>query len=479
MEMNKVGGMVMSLHDNKYSLKLDASLDKDFIPAIIWIREYLFEVLKTNDFDEVIIGIEKSAKEQYVYKTVVFAEKHQKFNQTCFYLERLIKTLLWLKGGYSIKINAPAKIVEFVKTTFSKTGRRSFDVNFMERIYEQGFQVNMAKASDIIEVLEETQAIGKNLKGCRVGFDAGGSDLKVSAVIDGKSVFSTEVIWFPKLNSDPDYHYEEILKVMRLAAEKMPRVDAIGISSAGVYIDNKTMAASLFIKVPDNLFTEKVKDIYIRAGKEFGDIPITVCNDGDVTALAGSMSLSENNVLGIAMGTAEAAGYIDEHGHITGWLNELSFVPVDFNENSIIDEWSGDFGVGCKYFSQDSVIKLAVKAGLVLDESLSLAEKLAFIQEKVKNGNKMALEVFKNIGIYMGYTLPFYDLFYNLKNVLILGRVTSGQGGRLIVKYAKKVLKSEFPELYGRINLILPDEKSRRVGQSIAAASLPNITINK
>jgi hypothetical protein len=36
-------------------------------------------------------------------------------------------------------------------------------------------------------------------------------------------------------------------------------------------------------------------------------------------------------------------------------------------------------------------------------------------------------------------------------------------------------LRGEFPELAGQINVQLPDEKSRRVGQSIAAASLPEI----
>jgi hypothetical protein len=40
---------------------------------------------------------------------------------------------------------------------------------------------------------------------------------------------------------------------------------------------------------------------------------------------------------------------------------------------------------------------------------------------------------------------------------------------------AKEVLRSEFPELAERIHIQLPDEKSRRVGQSIAAASLPVI----
>ena len=163
----------------------------------------------------------------------------------------------------------------------------------------------------------------------RIGFDAGGSDRKVSAVIDGESVYSEEVVWFPKINSDPDYHYQGILEAMKTAASKMPRVDAIGISSAGVYIDNRIMNASLFLKVSKEDFEKKVKNMYLDVAKEIGEnIPVEVANDGDVTALAGAMNLNDNSVLGIAMGTSEAGGYVDPQGNITGWLNELHSFPL-------------------------------------------------------------------------------------------------------------------------------------------------------
>jgi predicted NBD/HSP70 family sugar kinase len=461
----------------EYSIKpsVKVTFDPQFKPAILAIRNYLFEVLKTDDFEEVYIVIERSGIDKSFYKTIIFSDSHNKHEANCFYLERMIKSLLWIKGGHKIKFAGPRSAGEFIKDSFSNKGTRSFDTLFMERIYEQPFEVDFIDKSEIEIIPEPSKPIGKNLDGNRIGFDAGGSDLKVSAVVNGETIFSEEVVWFPKLNADPDYHYQEILKVMKMAAEKMPSVDAIGVSSAGAYVNNRAMAASLFIKVPDDLFDKKVKNIYIDIAKELGDVPLEVANDGDVTALAGSMSLGKNNVLGIAMGTAQAAGYIDKSGNITGWLNELSFAPVDFNADSIADEWSGDFGVGCKYFSQDSVIKLAKNAGIEIDDKLSLAEKLAFVQKLVSAGDKNALEVFRNIGVYLGYSLALYDLFYDVENVLILGRVTSGKGGTEIVKYAKKVLKQEFNHLYHKVKLILPDEKSRRVGQSIAAASLPKI----
>ena len=235
------------------------------------------------------------------------------------------------------------------------------------------------------------------------------------------------------------------------------------------------MVASLFLKVPLDEFDKKVKDIYIRAAKEIGDIPLEVANDGDVTALAGAMSLEDNNVLGIAMGTSEAAGFVDSEGNITGWLNELAFAPVDLQTDAMEDEWSGDIGCGVKYFSQDGVIKLAPRAGIKLDESLSPAEKLKVVQGEMNNGSDAARAVYRSIGIYLGHAIGYYSMYYEIKHMLLLGRVMSGEGGDLIIENAEKVLKEEYPELANKIQLHLPDEKIRRVGQSVAAASLPEV----
>ena len=235
------------------------------------------------------------------------------------------------------------------------------------------------------------------------------------------------------------------------------------------------MNASLFLKVPEDLFNEKVKDIYIRAAKEIGDVPLVVCNDGDVTALAGAMSLEDNNVLGIAMGTSEAVGYVDEKGNITGWLNELAFVPVDASPAAMVDEWSGDIGCGVKYFSQDAVIKLAPAAGINLAESLSPAEKLKEVQKLMETPGSPAEAIYRSIGVYLAHTLALYYDLYHYKYVLLLGRVMSGRGGDLLLETCKAALAEEYPEVAEAIRITLPDEKFRRVGQSAAAASLPEL----
>ena len=389
-------------------------------------------------------------------------------------VERMVKSMLWVYGGFRVTIAGSRAVYEGVKEQYRKGGAREFDANFMAHVYEHDFEVCYAATpEEAPERRDASEPIGRHLDGCRIGFDAGGSDRKVSAVVNGESVYSEEVVWFPKTQSDPAYHFDGIVSAMKTAASKMPRVDAIGVSSAGVYINNHTMNASLFLKVGPEDYEKYVKDIYIRAAKEIGDVPLTVCNDGDVTALAGAMSLGEDGILGIAMGTSEAGGYVDMKGNITGWLNELAFVPCDLAPGAMVDEWSGDIGCGVKYFSQDAVIKLAPAAGIELDPAISPAEKLKVVQARMNEGDAGARAIYETIGVYLGYTLAFYAMFYDINHVLLMGRVTSGEGGDLVLGKAQEVLRAEYPELRMQVNL--PDEKSRRVGQSVAAASLPKI----
>ena len=455
-------------------LKVNAKLDPEFMPISLVVRE--MRGATETDGQDIVIAAVRNKGYTTVYKTRVFRDGIGKDNENFKFVERIAKTLLWVAGGYKIVISGSEVIGEYIKKAFSHGGSRDFDVNFMERVFERDFEVEVTALENAPENISSAAPVGRHLDGCRIGFDAGGSDRKVSAVIDGESVYSEEVVWFPKTTADPDYHYQGILSAMKTAASHMPRVDAIGVSSAGVYIDNRIMVASLFLKVSDEDFDKKVKNMYLDVAREIGeDIPIEVANDGDVTALAGAMNLGDNAVLGVAMGTSEAAGYVDADGNITGWLNELAFAPVDYNEGAMVDEWSGDYGCGVKYFSQDGVIKLAPKANIELDEGLSPAEKLKVVQGLMAAGDTRVADIYDTIGTYFGYTIAYYAEFYDIRHVLIMGRVTSGEGGIILLSKAQEVLDIEFPELSKKIKLHIPDEKSRRVGQSVAAASLPKI----
>lgn len=451
----------------KAEVKNMPSLDRGFIPLNKWNREFL----KVAD-KPVGIAVERSAGEVSVYRTKISSSENM-LEANAYYIDRIIKSLLWIKGGFRVYISGDKSLYIKIAEAYSPFGSRGFDNAFMSKVYERPFEVVFCE--ELPQEMENPRAIGRHLDGCRIGFDAGGSDRKVSAVIDGKTVFSEEVVWYPKDAEDPDYHFNGIVEAFRSAADKMPRVDAIGVSSAGIYINNRTMVASLFLKVPEDEFDKKVKDIYIRAAKEFGEVPFIVCNDGDVSALAGAMSLGDNSVLGIAMGTSEAVGFVDGQGRITGWLNELAFMPVDANPEAMQDEWSGDIGVGCKYFSQDAVIKLAPAAGIELDPGDPPAKKLKAVQLLIEKGDPRAEEIYRSIGVYLAHALSFYYEFYFFRHVLLLGRVMSGKGGDIILKTAESVLADEYPELSEKFALSLPNEKFRRVGQSMAAASLPEI----
>ena len=451
-----------------FSVKNTPALDPDFMPLQRFNEAFLSGADKPVGIAVERTNGEMASVETFIHGTAALREADH------FYIDRLVKTMLWMKGGFRIYVRGDEDLCEYLKSIYCAGGKQEFDRDFMANVFERPFEV--VSCDTLPAAKDAPQTIGGHTNGCRVGFDAGGSDRKVSAVINGEAVYSEEVVWFPKTNSDPDYHYDGIVAAFRSAAEHMPRVDAVGISSAGIYINNRTMSASLFLKVPHEQYEAKVKDIYIRAVRDtFGDVPYAVVNDGDVTALAGALSLGKNNMLGIAMGTSEAVGYVDSEGRITGWLNELAFVPVDANPDAMRDEWSGDIGCGVKYFSQDGVIKLAPRAGIELDESLSPAEKLKTVQKLVEAGDPRAEAVFGSIGCYLAHTLAYYHALYGCENLLLLGRVMSGRGGDILLSECRRVLADEYPALDERLSLNLPDEKFRRVGQSAVAASLPEI----
>ncbi|MDH5443666.1 MAG: ROK family protein [Hadesarchaea archaeon] len=454
--------------------KIVPPLDPSFRPAVLANHAFLDAVRSSGNCVPLVIALEGKEGFVSVFRTEVFAEGKEQASENLMYVERLVKTLLWQRGGWRIVVGGPRSVGEHIKKMYAPGRSREFDADIMSGVYEKPFTVEVADVEDVPEAQETAMPLGRHLEGCRIGFDLGASDRKVAAVVDGEPVFTEEIPWNPSEQSDPEYHYKYITEILRSAAFHMPRVDAIGGSAAGIYINNRVRVASLFRGVPKNLFDEKVKDMFLRIKEEWG-VPLVVVHDGEVAALAGSMSLNVNQILGIAMGSSEAGGYVNKEGNITSWLNELAFIPVDFNPSAPVDEWSGDRGCGAQYFSQQAVLRLAPKAGITLDENQTPAEKLKFVQNLLAKGDNRARLVFETIGCYFGYGIAYYADFYDLRYVLMLGRVTSGEGGSIILRKAREVLDQCFPSLAERIKLNIPGEAERRVGQAVAAASLPVI----
>jgi predicted NBD/HSP70 family sugar kinase len=447
-----------------------APLDPGFRPPVLANRAFVAEA-KAAGGVPLVLGLERPDGALSRFETVVFPEGHPRFTANLPYVERLFKFLLWQRGGCRTYVGGPAALADHLRAVYAPGGARAFDCQFMGGdVYGQPFEVLACTPAEVPPARELGQPLGRHLEGCRIGFDLGASDRKVSAVIDGEAVFSEEVVWSPRLHADPAYHYGEIMQALRTAASHLPRVDAIGGSTAGIVVNNQVRIASLFRGIPKDRYGE-IRDVFLRIRAELG-VPLEVANDGDVTALAGAMGLGENGVLGIALGSSEAAGYVNTEGNLLGWLNELAFAPVDYSPEAPLDEWSGDRGAGALYFSQQCVFRLAPAAGIELPVGVPDAERLKAVQDLLEAGHPGAQQIWETMGVYLGYAIAHYADFYEIRHLLLLGRCTSGRGGGLLLGVARDILRREFPEL-AHLQIQLPDERSRRVGQSIAAASLP------
>lgn len=459
----------MATISNFPKLRVPAPLDPDFQPPVWFNRNYVARAKASGSAVPLVIGLERGRGLISRYETVVDPSA----GETVRYVERIIKMLMWARGGWKIHFGGPKEVGEQIRRAYSPGGERAFDADLMTRVYERPVEVAIMNAGAVPAEKEMSAAIGGHLDGCRLGFDLGASDYKVSAVQNGEVVYTDEFPWNPKDQADPNYHYTHLNDGLKKAAKHLPRVDAIGGSSAGVIVDNQIKVASLLRAVPPERFAE-AKNMFLRIRDEW-KAPLEVANDGDVTALAGALSLKVNGLLGIAMGSSQAAGYINPSGCMTGWLNELAFVPADYNPAAAADEWSGDAGVGVMYFSQQAVNKLLPRAGIELPADMALPERLVEVQRLMAGGDARAAKIYETIGVYLGCTIAFYREFYDFEHMLVLGRVTTGPGGDVVLEKARAVLSTEFSEIADSVKLHVPDEKSRRIGQAVAAASLPAI----
>ena len=387
-------------------------------------------------------------------------------------LERLVKLALWAHGGFRIHIDAPAELAGRLRAHFHDTPTGRFDSDIVgERVY--GHPIEVVETKTLPAERSSTADLGGHLEGCRIGFDLGGSDRKVAALIDGRVVWSEEIEWDPYHQPDPSYHWSGIMDSLRRAAAHLPRVDAIGGSAAGVYVDNQVKFSSLFRGVPNTLFESRVRDIFRDLRREWNGVPFDVVNDGDVTALLGSMSLQGGGVLGIALGTSTAGGYVTASGHVTPWLNEIAFVPIDYRADAPADEWSGDLGCCVQYLSQQAVGRLLPAAHIEVAPATPLPAQLKQLQALMALGDQRAADVYQTLGVYLGYAVAHLASVYDFQYVLALGRGTTGLGGTVMLDVARQVLRADFPELSARISLHMPSEKEKRHGQAMAAASLP------
>ncbi len=449
------------------------ALDPLFRPAALARRDFEQRARETGHPLFVRFALEQDGEAVSRFQTELMPVTHPDAVANFGMLERLLKLALWSRGGYRIYLDAPAALVEQLRAHYrhSPTGR--FDSAIVgESVY--GHPIEIVATHELPPERSATTPLGGHLDGCRIGFDLGGSDRKVAAIIDGRVVWSEEIEWDPYYQPNPQYHWDGIMDSLRRAADHLPHVDAIGGSAAGVYVANQVKFASLFRGVAPDAFERRVRNIFLDLKHAWHDVPFDVANDGDVTALMGSMSMGGGGVLGIALGTSTAGGYVTADGRITPWLNEIAFVPIDYRAEAPRDEWSGDHGCCVQYLSQQASGRLLSTADIELPDTMPLPAKLREIQALMTAGDHRAYRIYETLGAYLGYALPQYASVYDFHHVLVLGRVTSGRGGDVMLETARAVLQADFPELASKIDLRMPGEQEKRHGQAIAAASLPD-----
>ncbi len=452
-------------------------LDGGFVPAHRWRQAYRRMLSAERRPTPVTIAVGRPGGGASHFRTCILPHEEPYTAANVRFLERTVKFLLWSRGGSRVFIAGAPEATAVISAGYSPGGARAFDAEFLGRkIYLDEFSVRSCRESELPTATDCAGAGGGGASGCRIGFDLGGSDRKVAALIDGEVVFSEEVPWDPYFQKDPAYHEEGIRHSLRRAAAHLPRVDAIGGSAAGVYVDNEPRAGSLFRGVPDQLFVARIRPLFKRIAAEWG-VPVEVANDGDVTALAAARMIghkASGGVLGLSLGTSLAGGYVAPDGGLMPWLNELAFVPVDYRgAGAHVDEWSGDSGTGARYHSQQALGQLLDRPEI--PASLPLPERLAALQEAAARGEVWTVPVYESLGVYLGFSLAHFAEFYQFEHVLILGRVTSGRGGDIMLDKARAVLRDEAPELHEKIAFVAADEKFKRHGQAIAAASLPRL----
>ena len=276
--------------------KIRPVLDPTFLPGVLWNRAFRQEVMSSGKSNEIAIALEQRPDSISSFRTVMLPSGHPMESLNRRYVERLLKFLLWQKGGWKVSIAGDESMARYLGEVYSSQGERKFDCELIgSRVYGHPIVVKTCAMKNIPPTSGAAIPLGRHLDGCRIGFDLGGSDRKCAALIDGKVVHSEEVPWDPYFQKDPQYHWDGINDSLKRAASKLPKVDAIGGSSAGVYVNNEVRVASLFRGVPVDVFNSRVKGMFHDLKKDW-KVPFEVVNDGEVTALAVSMSMSKASI---------------------------------------------------------------------------------------------------------------------------------------------------------------------------------------
>jgi len=474
--------------------KVPAPLDPNFSPVVLAKRQYLEATKDCKDkLDWALLRSDGCGR----YTLPIFPADSWDAPASVYMAGVLIQEMIWQRSAHTLLISGPSAMCEELVKAFSPDGQYGFEVTSMPNVCgtpTEPFTVRVvASASEMPEGVDTPQVCGKDANGCRLAFDLGKSDIKTVAVRDNEVLSSKETEW-DVTNPDPQYHYDAIIAAMKETAAAFgdSKIDAIGGSATGTISGtNEATWCDIFPNVPADVYKEKVIDIFSRLANEMAPgAPLKVINDGEVTALAAVQKIKKGNVMGISMGSSEGGGYANEDGNLMGWINELCYLRLDLNPDAPTDPWTkgNHTGISHMYLGQRGPTRLAVQTGIELPENYRYphedmctirhethAQCLKLVQAGIKDAahQEKVKQLYETVGVYLGYALAQYCEFYQIDHVMILGRVSKGEGGDIMLATAKKVLDTEFPEFSG-IEFHTADDHFKAVGQCIAAAALPS-----
>ena len=418
-------------------------------------------------------------------------------------------------GAEHLYIDAPKSIFDFIQSELFPSQEDEFHSehrpngqprspsDYFGDVYETVFTVEQ-KSLEAINTLQSerpqasvTEQKAINLEGAFVGLDVGKSDVKAAFVYNGKVLASVEEKWNaaagePEKITNPERHFEMLSQLVQRALEEgsakvreedpsfVDHIDGIGLAWNGAVNNNRIRGR--FAPVVKGLdkadFEAEIAPMATKLEKKF-EVSVAVLNDGDAGALLVAVDKNAHNVLAWSLGSGLASGYVDAQGNVTDYLTEMGNVVTDMTSSALRHSVTGMPGAIQRTLSQRYVLHYAAQLGIPLDleasgEPVQSAKNLETVQEIYSHGapHEQALvrQIFIQLGQELAVAIQEVHAYLPIENVVLFGRVMTGEPGDLIVEEAKRVLKKQAPQLANHITIEKIDEDLVRGGQAVGAA---------
>lgn len=375
------------------------------------------------------------------------------------YVRTYVHNRLWAAGARRVVVDCGPDLFAALKSCFDPGGQYYHQAEMMSRVYRGPFEIVRGPVVDRSDEGSGVPAQGDPKRGRHIGVDLGGSDVKVVAMRDGELLHHEKMDWRPRgmMRGRQVLDVVEDMVGRALSAARLGRIDGIGLSTAGIVVGNRVVVSGIFSGLAAEEFDGWVAPMGAKLSRAFGGAPTQVAHDGDMTPLWAYVHMGIKRVLGLSLGTGLGAGFVDEHGQVSGMLCEVGKTILDMDAEAPEHIYNKTRGAALHYCSQNAVFRLAEGAGIALDHVDMLAEKLRRVQALVDSGDRSATAVFEAVGRDLAVAVAEFHDYFHMAHVVLVGRVTAGRGGEILLASADAALKRDFPEVADEVRLHVPD----------------------